>query len=75
MQRPWNWVDGDEEGEGWKGWTWRLYFVVIDAALFVVLFFSYIICKQLHETLLYISSPCRLFSARFLSYDHFILHL
>lgn len=40
VQHPWIWVDGDEEGGGWKWWAWRLYFVVIYAALFVVLFFT-----------------------------------
>lgn len=38
MQGPWIWVDGDEEGEGSEGWLWRLYFVVIYAALFEELF-------------------------------------
>lgn len=51
MQRPWIWVDGDEEGEGQKGWLWRPYFVVvIYAALFVVLYVSYIICLKYKET-------------------------
>lgn len=64
VQHPWIWVDGDEEEEGWKWWSWRLYFAVIYAALFVVLFFCYHIClkhkqsfSMLHIFCLF-SRPC-----------------
>lgn len=50
MQHPWIWVDGDEEGEWWKWWSWRLYFVVIYAALFVVLFFCDHICLKYKQS-------------------------
>lgn len=46
MQRPWIWVDGDEEGEGWKGWSWRLHFVCnLCCPICCVIFFLHNLCE------------------------------